>query len=128
MPRYYSHGSSDVSFRQHYYSYSFISLLIIIFYTPGSKDPRIIIITKSWRNNNNPLLLSRELYHCDKHFSQFYPQDGGLQKSTVIDIEKNYATVILCIAQSGSSPAKFSISSTRISLSATVARDFQREV
>ena len=33
-------------------------------------------------------------YHSDKHFSEFYLQDGG-KKSTGIDMEQNYITVTL---------------------------------
>ena len=35
-------------------------------------------------------------YHSDKHFSEFYLQDGG-KKSTGIDMEQSYVTVTLCI-------------------------------
>jgi len=33
-----------------------------------------------------------KLYYSDKHFSEFYLQDGG-KKSTGIDMEQNYVTV-----------------------------------
>jgi len=35
-------------------------------------------------------------YHSDRHFSQFYLQDGG-KKPTGIDMEQNYVTVTLHI-------------------------------
>ena len=37
-------------------------------------------------------------YHSNKHFSQFYPQDGGeIIKPASIDMERNYVIVTLCI-------------------------------
>ena len=45
-------------------------------------------------------LLTRRIYfnryHSDKHFPEFYLQDGG-KKTTGIDMEQNDVTVTLCI-------------------------------
>jgi len=41
-------------------------------------------------------------YQSDKHFSEFLPTRWR-QKSTGIDMEQNYVTVTLCIAQPSSS-------------------------
>jgi len=35
-------------------------------------------------------------YHSDKHFSEFYLEDGG-KNELAIDMEHNYVTVTLCI-------------------------------
>jgi len=35
-------------------------------------------------------------YHSDRHFSEFYLQDGG-KKSTGIDMERNYVIVTLWV-------------------------------
>jgi len=40
--------------------------------------------------------------HSDKHFSEFFLQDGG-KKSNGIDMEQNYVTVTLCITRQNAS-------------------------
>ena len=40
--------------------------------------------------------LTSQKAYFDKHFLEFYPQDGG--ENQLADMERNYVTVTLCIA------------------------------